>query len=67
MCTGAILDKIFDEIAKVVGKGPYMWSSSRASKSTDGEVEGAKVRSDDDQVLDEKSETRRYGTCEQQI
>jgi len=56
MCTGAILDKIFDEIAKVVGKGPYMWSSSRASKSTDGEVEGAKVRSDDDQVLDEKSE-----------
>ncbi len=56
LCTGAILSKIFNEIAKIVGKGPYMSSSSRASKWTDGEGEGAKVRSDDDQVLDEKSE-----------
>lgn len=56
LCTGAILDKIFDEIAKIVGKGPYMSSSFRASKWTDGEGEGAKVRSDDDQVVDEKSE-----------
>lgn len=61
LCTGAILSKIFNEIIKIVNKGSYMLSSFRASKLIDDKGKGAKVQSDNDQVLDEKSEHSNMG------
>ncbi|KAI9792955.1 MAG: hypothetical protein M1816_001277 [Peltula sp. TS41687] len=38
MCTGAIMDKIFDTVAKLVGRGPHLSSSSEQNEEDEEEA-----------------------------